>query len=152
MENSEDPDEMDISSGSALFAKIKTFFKGTENHINLDILPSSPLISTMNHPRLFVSNHMEEFISLQRVIYCKLTKGDLKLRHAAMVRAESKHLNIAPNNINLPILEKKNNESGQDQAILKKCFFAVMRPTHSKCHLPPKNYCRFSKIFFKFFF
>ena len=24
-----------------------------------------------------------------------------------MVRAESKHLNIAPNNINLPILEKK---------------------------------------------
>ena len=36
-----------------------------------------------------------------------LTKGDLKLRQAAIVRAESRHRNIAPNNISLPILKNK---------------------------------------------
>ena len=33
-----------------------------------------------------------------------LTKGLLEVREAAIVRAGSRHRNIAPNNINLPIL------------------------------------------------
>ena len=36
-------------------------------HINLESLPCDPLICTMNHPRLIVSNQMEEFSTIQRV-------------------------------------------------------------------------------------
>ena len=40
----------------------------TEVDLNLKILTCDPLIITMNHPRLSVSNQMEEFISIQSVI------------------------------------------------------------------------------------
>ena len=35
--------------------------------VNLDNLACHPLVYTMNHPRIIVSNLMEEFISMQRV-------------------------------------------------------------------------------------
>ena len=54
-----------ISSGSALFAKLKQS-SGTEVHLNLEILTGDPLIYTMNHPKFNVSRQMEEFISIQR--------------------------------------------------------------------------------------
>ena len=52
--------ECGVSSGSALFAKIKRNLHG---HLNLDFLISDPLVSIMNHPRIIISNHLEEFIS-----------------------------------------------------------------------------------------
>ena len=39
----------------------------TEVHLNLKILTNDPLIGTMNHPVLKISNQMEEFISIQKV-------------------------------------------------------------------------------------
>ena len=36
----------------------------TEVHLSWEILTCDPLICTMNHPRLIVSNQIEEFISI----------------------------------------------------------------------------------------
>ena len=41
--------------------------KGTEVHLILEIRTCNPLICSMNHPRLAMSNQMEEFTSIQRV-------------------------------------------------------------------------------------
>ena len=38
-----------------------------EYRVNMEIFTCDPLICTMNHPRLIVSNQMEDVISLQRV-------------------------------------------------------------------------------------
>ena len=60
-----DPDEM------PQFAKIKQS-SGTEVHLLLEISSCDPLIWTMNHPRLIISNQVEEFISIQRLITQKI--------------------------------------------------------------------------------
>ena len=53
-----------------MFAKSKRSL-GTEVHLNFEISNCDPLICTMNYPGLFVSNQMDDFISIRRVRYCE---------------------------------------------------------------------------------
>ena len=59
--NSEDPDEMRISSGSVLFAKRKSIFR-ERNTIILEIITCDPSIYRMGHPDLNISSFMEKSI------------------------------------------------------------------------------------------
>ena len=62
--NSEDPDEMlhyaAFHQGLHCLLKYKHSSE-IEVYLNLGILISDPLICTITHPRLIVSNQMEEF-------------------------------------------------------------------------------------------
>ena len=55
------PNSGDPELESALFSKIKQS-PGTEIHLNLEILIYDPLIWTMNHPRLIISNQMKNLL------------------------------------------------------------------------------------------
>ena len=68
--NGEDPDEMpqQLAFHKGLHCLLRENKSiGTEVHPSLETLICDPLICTMNHPRLTVSNKREEFISIQRV-------------------------------------------------------------------------------------
>ena len=72
MVNTEDqgkmPQPMAFHLGLHCLQKIKQSSR-TEVHHNLEILTCVLMICTRNHPKFIVTNHMEEYFSIQRDSY-----------------------------------------------------------------------------------